>query len=81
MKFELITTRYWYKESDASPLMELGMPFIEEKKWSCDYRKDESIDTFIEINTLEELIEIIKKTKSPIILSENTLEIYDGLRE
>ena len=78
MKFELITTGYWYNKENVKPLIELGIPFINEID---KYRKDDSIDTFIEINTLEELMEIIKKTKTSIIVSEDTIEIYDGYRE
>ena len=78
MKFELITTGYWYNKENVKPLIELGIPFINEMD---KYRKDDSIDTFIEINTLEELMEIIKKTKTSIIVSEDTIEIYDGYRE
>jgi len=37
------------------------------------------VDYFVEINTLEELLELVKKTEKPIIITpEGEIWIYDG---
>lgn len=36
---------------------------------------------YVEINTLEELQALQKEVKCPIIISSNTIEIYDDYRE
>lgn len=36
---------------------------------------------FIEINTLQDLLDLIKEVGDSIILTEDTIEIYDSLRE
>lgn len=37
-------------------------------------------DKYIEINTLEELMELVRK-EGEVIVSENIIEIYDDYRE
>ena len=36
---------------------------------------------YIEINTLEELHELIEEVKHPVIISKGHIEIYDAYRE
>ena len=46
-------------------------------------RKNEFGETryVIDINSLEELIEVLQEVGSPLIMSEHSLEIYDDWRE
>lgn len=36
---------------------------------------------YIDINTLEELHELIEEVRNPVIISNEHIEIYDGYRE
>jgi hypothetical protein len=82
MKYELIITdmRY-FKYSKQELIKEFGFVCNEKAKPYCEW-EDEYIPVFIEINSLEELHDFIKKVDSKIIITkDNKLEIYNGGRE
>lgn len=82
MKFELTTSGNFYSKSDIQKLENLGFKF---KDWN---NKDSLVkadkykigESLIEINSLDELINFVKKYGS-IVLDENSIEIYDDYRE
>ncbi len=93
MKFNLSTSRHLYNDKDKEQLEKLGFMFDSEpkehyiddgKKWYIDdFGVGKHI--FIEINTLEELLEF-QKTYGLLIIGGTEedgfwLEIYDGYRE
>ena len=78
MKFSIKTTDHFYEyQEDRDKLSKLGFTFKE-----SEYRRfriDEA-DVFHEINTLEELINFIKEY-GEIVMTENSIEIYNDYRE
>lgn len=86
MKFEVTTaeTHYHVDSDEVGILKEFGFSFEETPPfWENDKRnylriKDE--DVFVEINTLEELLEFTKKYGN-IVFGENSIIIYNGWLE
>ena len=83
MKVYLSTTTGYYDDVDTPPVEEAVLLNPVREEW------DDKLFG-IEINTLEELVELMKKVNHPIILrhtyndesySPYELEIYDGYRE
>ena len=82
MKFRLETSGIYYSESEKNKLEKLGFHFAEADKrnLSTAYRIKSYPKVEIEINSLEELMILVKEF-GEIIISENELEIYDNYRE
>ena len=86
MIFKLITSGDFYPEHDKIKLEKLGFKF---KKSMNDmtqivsnenHYKIENNSITIEINNLSELMKVIEEY-GDIIISKNTIEIYDSYRE
>jgi len=86
MKFTLVTSGTFYRDSEIDSLEDLGFKFKIDKElvdgtlWCMNY---EQIVT-IEINTLDDLFALIEKTGSKLIIhgrEDSTIEIYDDYRE
>lgn len=76
MKFELTTTEYGYEKEDANKLKQLGFEFI----YRDNYYSKNDKDISIEINSLDDLMNLIKEY-GQIVINESKIEIYDGYRE
>ena len=62
-----------YKISRSSDLWD--------KKQPCEKAYKENDTWYIDINTLEELNELIDEVKTNVIIGGDDIEIYDGYRE
>jgi hypothetical protein len=87
MKFTVTTTDYIYNIDEAEKLMGLGFEF--EGSSNASRLRITTKDPEIEINTIDELMEFVKKF-GDIVVSEPLfpekdanpkIEIYDGYRE
>lgn len=81
MKFKLTTSGDWYTKKQANRLMTLGFTFEKddfdkERPWL----KSRDSESEVEITSLEELIAFRDKW-GPVIIFENTIEIYDSSRD
>ena len=85
MKFKLTTSGSFYNEEDAKKLAGLGLPLEKNNDGPCATRfeywlKPSEPTVEIEIETLDALMEFVKEW-GDIVLSEDTIEIYDDYRE
>ena len=82
MKFNLSTTRVYYSKEEKSKLENFGFNFerVENTKETDKNAYCTSAPVSYEINTLEELMALIKEYCT-IVLSENEIEFYDDWRE
>jgi len=80
MKFKLETSGYLYKDTDREKLSKLGFEFEPHKFMEYQWKKKENINLEIEINSLDQLVEFMGKWGS-LILSPDTIEIYDDYKE
>jgi len=84
MKFELRTTGYFYPdEEDRIKLSKLGFSFSffpEEKDEDFQWEIQDT-DVFIELNTLDELLDFQKRCDNRIIINNNVIQIYDDYME
>jgi hypothetical protein len=86
MKFRLNHSGSFYNEKDKTKLEKYGFKFCLAGKWhpvgqewTSDYQN--AGEVYVEINTLEELLQFVSDCGSQIILSDDTIEIYDNYRE
>lgn len=82
MRFRLRNTAYWIDNKDKEIYEKYGMKF---DKTSDEYKKhgewqvsEDSV--FIDISSIEELINLIRDV-GHVIISEDEIEIYDDYRE
>lgn len=87
MKFALDTSSSWYKEDKALDLMKLELHLEPPDVGGDEYHKpcfkpDDWTDNkgTVEINSLEELMTFVEKW-GRVIVSEDSIEIYDNYRE
>ena len=82
VKFKLSTANSYYSDPKRrAQLTALGFEF--EKSKSHHWKGGLFIagDPTIEIATIEELIQFIRSVGDPVIVTESTIEIYDGARD
>ena len=83
MKFKLTTSGSFYNEEDAKKLAGLGF-VLEQYKDSVVSEQHEYYlpngEATIEIETLDALMKFVKEW-GDIVLSKDTIEIYDDYRE
>ena len=53
----------------------------EEGRLITQFSYEPRYDTYITIDTIEQLLELIKVVENPLVITENEIEIYDGYRE
>ncbi len=70
MKFEAKRTSVWIGRPMEEAVNTSGKP---DGDWDAVWE--------VEINSLEELMALIKKYDEPIIVFDDRIEIYDGYRE
>lgn len=58
-----------------------NLQFRKESRGGCSFYNKVKKDIFIEINTIDELLELRKLVGKELIINENEIEIYDGYRE
>ena len=84
MIFNLRTAESFYSKNLIKEYESLGFEFTVTKNvWIGDnnkYYKDSDVEPTIEFNTLEELMEF-QKEWGMLVITEDTIEIYDGYRE
>lgn len=87
MKLKLITSGRFYEEDDKVNLEKLGFKFKTTKemygketikKWYLE--KDDDSPIYIEINSIEELMNFVREWGN-VIISCDEIEIYDNYRE
>lgn len=76
MRFNLSTVGYSYDVKDKEMLEGLGFKFNES---NSEWQKDEKVDVFIEIETIEQLVAFTDKV-GDIILNKDGIIIYDDYR-
>ena len=84
MRFRVTTSGSFYFKDEADRLREIGFVFREDKNkcrrgFSQYFRKVDS-DVFIDIDSLEELVEFSGRWRE-IIVKRGEIEIYDDYRE
>ena len=82
MKFKLTTAGYFYKKENAESLGKLGIKFIESGQGTGikGIFTVTQEDTYIEINTIEELVALTEEY-GDIVFDGEEIEIYDDYRE
>jgi len=77
MKFELYSAKTVFLDEDKLQYETLGFQFErqDEKRWRC-----KNAPIIIELNSLDELIEFIRRWGA-IIMDENEITIYDDFIE
>jgi len=82
MKFRLTTTKRFYTKEEKEEVKELGFEFeVEPTPFEdVEYYLPSYSGVEIEINSLEELMAFSKKW-GELILSNDTIEIYNDFRE
>ena len=82
MKFKLTTAGYYYKKESANYLGRLGIKFIESGRGTGipGIFTVTQEDTYIEINTIEELVALTEEY-GDIVFDGEEIEIYDDYRE
>jgi len=82
MKFRLTTTKNFYTEEEKEEVKEFGFEFEAEPTplEDVEYYLPSYSSVEIEINSLEELMAFSKKW-GKLILSNDTIEIYNDFRE
>jgi len=79
MKFEISTARSFYNKKEAKKFKNIGFCF--EKIQDCDeLYLDWSKKVFININTLEELMNL-QKIYGKLVINSETIIIYDDYLE
>ena len=76
MKLELTTTESLYNDNEIEKLKPLGFEFNFKNGGYWKTHKE----VFIEINSIDELMDFIKKY-GRIVIEDNVIEIYDDYRE
>ena len=81
MRFRVTKSGGFYFKDEADRLKEIGFVFREDKNsgFSQHFRKVDS-DVFIDIDSLEELVEFSGRWRE-IIVKRGEIEIYDDYRE
>ena len=83
MKFKLSSSGAFYRPEEAKELESLGFTFKTTKEIYGTFRHAEFYkdgESEVEINTLEELLQFIKRV-GRVVIDENEIEIYDDYRE
>ena len=84
MIFKLRTSESFYPQDVIRDYESLGFRFtLTDPIWREDnttYYKDSKFEPVVEINTLEDLMEF-QKEWGMLVITEDTIEIYDGYRE
>ena len=70
MKYEITkTSDWWSKEKPCSKAEKLKLPTKEDYCW------------YVDINTLDDLRNLIDEVKHPLVIDNYSIEIYDDYRE
>jgi len=77
MKYEVLVSSYSSMSKELISDLGLHVDDNGDTVWPCEY---DYIPAFVEINSLEELHEFIGKY-GRVVLTESTIEIYNGYRE
>jgi chaperonin cofactor prefoldin len=82
MKFTITNADYWFNDDKRKQVYEkYGMIFIEtEEKYKSHGKWERKEDGTMEINSLDELMKMIKEV-GPIVLDVERITIYDDYLE
>ena len=89
MKFTITNSSMWINDEEKQKYEKYGLRFrpsnpeyLEHGPWQQDWEREQKEGglTIIEINTLEELMDLVKDVQN-IVLKLGSIEIYDDYRE